>query len=192
MKRLILATAAVTLLLTVVAARAGDGWSVTLEPEHERMQSSSGNFWSDSLAAIVAYRQGDNKYDFKVELDKDHDAAAATSGKVEARYRRYFDKLAGIEPSVRVSLGESMNTGSEFAFYTVQPKLSYELGNGWEPYVSVRYRDAFETSHDYFTRTFYLGAAYEVNKDWEIEPSYFHKNGVEKSNGIKLEVTRSF
>ena len=103
-----------------------------------------------------------------------------------------LDKLAGIEPSVRVSLGESMNTGSDFAFYTVQPKLSYELGNGWEPYVSVRYRDAFETSHDYFTRTFYLGAAYEVNKDWEIEPSYFHKNGVEKSNGIKLEVTRSF
>ena len=146
----------------------------------------------EKARAIVAYRQGDNKYDFKVELDKDHDAAAATSGKVEARYRRYFDKLAGIEPSVRVSLGESMNTGSDFAFYTVQPKLSYELGNGWEPYVSVRYRDAFETSHDYFTRTFYLGAAYEVNKDWEIEPSYFHKNGVEKSNGIKLEVTRSF
>jgi hypothetical protein len=194
MKKMFIAAAAISVLAGTGFARAGDGWSVTLEPEHERLKADDGShFDSDSLAISAAYRSGADKYDLKVETSKDHDAAGAVGGKLEMRYRRYFDKWAGIEPSVRVSLGEATNSGGpDFAFYTVQPKLAYEIGNGWEPYFSIRYRDAFASKYDYFTRTFYLGAAYEVDSAWEIEPSIFHKNGSETSNGVKLEITRSF
>ena len=121
-----------------------------------------------------------------------HSGPAASSSKVEIRYRRYFDKLAGTEPSLRVSVGDVISTGSDFSYYTIQPKLAYEVGS-WEPYVSVRYRNAFDSgSHPYQTRTYYLGAAYDAGQGWEIEPSVFHKNGVETSNGVKLEITKSF
>lgn len=194
MKSLLIPGLLLGLSAAALNVHADNGWSATLEPEHERILVNGGNnFWSDSLAMIVAYRQGANKYDFKVEADKDHDAAAATSSKIEMRYRRYFDKLAGIEPSVRVSVGEVLGTGSDFSYYTIQPKLAYDLGNGWEPYFSVRYRNAFDNeAHPYLTRTYYLGAAYDMGSGWEIEPSVFRKNGVETSNGVKLELTKNF
>jgi hypothetical protein len=180
------------LFLPPQSAQAGDGWSATLEPEREKVKVNGGSdFYSDSLALSVAYREGANKYDFKVEADKDHDAAAASGAKIEARYRRYFDQLAGIEPSVRVSVGENFGSGLDFSFYTIQPKLAYEIGS-WEPYISIRYRNAFDTSHKYMTFTSYLGAAYDAGNGWEIEPSVFHKNGDDHTNGVKLEITKSF
>jgi hypothetical protein len=192
MKHLLIAGAAISLLSTALQTQAGDGWSVTLEPEHERVKvSGGGDFYSDSLAMSVALRDGENKYDFKVETDKDHDATGATGGKWEARYRRYFGKVLGIEPSVRVSAGENICSPDNFTFYTIQPKLAYEIGD-WEPYFSVRYRSAFNSQkYGYQTRTYYLGAAYSFNK-WEIEPSVFHKNGDDHTNGVKLEITRNF
>ncbi len=181
-------------LLYCSTAFAADGWSLTFEPEHERVQVRGGaDFYSDSMASIFSYRQGMNRFDFKLETSKDHDASAATGGKVEVRYRRYFQKLVGLEPSLRVSLGKAYNSGGpDFPFFTIQPKFAYELANGWEPYVSVRFRDAFESSRHYQTTTTYVGVAVPLGHGWEIEPSVFSKSGNERSTGIELEITISF
>lgn len=190
----ILITGALCSLISSPIAFAGEGWSFTFEPEFERVKVSGGSdFNSTSLASILSYREGLNKLDFKLETAKDHDAAASTGGKVEVRYRRYFEKLAGIEPSLRVSLGETFNSGkSDFPFFTVQPKLAYELNDHWEPYVSLRYRNAFESGKNYQTETLYVGVAINVGRGWEIEPSVLRKFGDEESYGFKFEITKSF
>jgi hypothetical protein len=174
-------------------AKDGD-WDGTIEIETERVKVPGGSdFRSDSLAFIYGYRVGPNKFDFKLEGDKDHDAAAGTGEKIEFRYRRYFTEIAGIEPSLRMSVGENMQSGngSSFGYYTVQPKLVYALGNGMEPYVSVRYRQRI-AGGDWHTWTSYFGIAFEIGKSWEIEPSIFTKTGIEKTNGCKVEITRKF
>jgi hypothetical protein len=179
-------------LIAATSAFAGDGWKSTLELEKERIKAPGGaDFWSDSAALVIGHREGANQFDFKIEEDKDHDKAAATGDEIEAQFERYFGKISGFEPSLRVGIGENIQNGngSSFSFYTIQPKISYDLGNGVEPYVSVRYRQRFDNT-DWHTSTWYLGTAFAMPNGWQLEPSLFHKAGVETSNGFKLEITR--
>jgi len=182
-------------LIVIPPALAADGaWENTVEVESEQVEVPAGkDFRSDSLAFIVGYRTGDNKFDLKLELGKDRDAAAETGGKLEFRFRRYFPKVAGIEPSLRLSLGENIKngSGSSFGFYTIQPKLAYDIGHGMEPYVSVRHRQRFD-GPNWQTTTCYAGIAFALDRGWEIEPSLFHKSGIETTNGLKVEITRKF
>lgn len=194
---------ALAALLTAGSALALDGpeikppketWNFTLEPEHERVKNPNGDFSSDSLAAIFGYRIGDHKFDLKTEISKDHDAAASTGGKLEARYRYYIGNFNGFKPSIRVSAGENFQNGAgSFAFWTVQPKLGYESGN-WEPFYSVRWRNSFtnHSLHNYSTTTQYLGVEYKIDKSWSVEPAIFHKSNDETSNGVKIEIQKKF
>jgi hypothetical protein len=58
-------------LLACSPAMAGDGWSYTLETEFERVEADGGNdFNAASIAGILGYRSGMNKFDFKLEITK--------------------------------------------------------------------------------------------------------------------------
>ncbi|MFO0762505.1 MAG: hypothetical protein U0359_39060 [Byssovorax sp.] len=191
-KAIALGSLAVLLLLSAPAR--ADGWSATLEVEHERITSPPPALWTDSLAAIISFRAGLHQLDFKLEGGRDEDFGQGVGGKVELRYRLHLPTALGIKTSVRVSLGENISPGygGTFPYFTVQPKIAYVLPFGIQPYVSARYRDALDAERYFRTFTYYGGVSFQAFDSWSIEPSVFHKVGDECSNGMKLELSRSF
>jgi hypothetical protein len=92
----------------------------------------------------------------------------------------------------RVGLGEKIQTGGNFGYYTIEPGITYNVYKDVKLSLSDRYRDAFQDNKKYQTNTIYAGATYDVNSFDTVGVKMYRKYGDTESNGVEVTYTRWF
>ncbi len=195
MKKTLIAASLAILSMSAFASN-DQGMFVGGEFESERVRPDGANhFTENSLSAIVGHKFQENKVDLKVSGMKDNLSNTDTNYSAEIRYKRVFRTGTNIEPSVRIGVGRNYITnGEDFNYFTVEPKVSYDLKNGFAPFVSVKFKDSFDSKYnDFRATTAYLGVAYKPTRDIEIEPALFVTEGNNyRSTGARIELIKQF
>lgn len=181
---------AVSLTFATFAVQAENRGFITLEGEVENKHGTSNDV--DSFNLIPGVKLGDYTVDLKVQAQST-DNTRKTSANIEPRVK-YNYKIGMTDLSVwgRVGLGEKIQDGGNFGYYTIEPGLTYSVIKDLKLNVSDRYRDSFSEGKGYRTNTIYAGATYDVNSFDTLGLKLYRKYGETESNGVEFNYTRWF
>ena len=85
---------------------------------------------------------------------------------------------------------EEFNSGNSSNSYSLEPKLIYEA-NGFQPFISASYSRDFNGGS--IAKEYSVGFKVDTFESLSLQPSFFYsKDGSEKSNGVRLELVKSF
>ena len=171
-------------------AQAENRGFITLEGELENKHNTSNDVNSFNL--IPGVKLGDYTVDLKTQVQST-DNTRSNSANIEPRVK--YDYKIGMTDFTawgRLGLGEKIQDGGNFGYYTVEPGLSYALLPGAKLFVSDRYRDSFSDNKGYRTNTIYAGASYDVNSFDTVSAKLYRKYGDTESNGVEFAYTRWF
>ena len=171
-------------------AQAENRGFITLEGELENKHGTSNDVNSFNL--IPGVKLGDYTVDLKTQVQST-DNTRSNSANIEPRIK-YNYKIGMTDLSVwgRLGLGEKIQTGGNFGYYTVEPGISYAVLPNAKLFVSDRYRDSFSDGKNYQTNTVYLGGTYDVNSFDTVGLKLYRKYNDTESNGVEFAYTRWF
>ena len=183
-------TLAISLAFATFAVQAENRGLITLEGELENKHGTSNDVNSFNL--IPGVKLGDYVVDVKTQVQST-DNTRTTSANIEPRIK-YNYKVGMTDLTVwgRLGLGEKIQDGGNFGYYTIEPGVSYSLTKDIKLSVSDRYRDAFADNHAYRTNTIYAGTTYDVNSFDTLGLKLYRKYGDTESNGVEFNYTRWF
>ena len=163
---------------------------ITLEGELENKHGTSNDVNSFNL--IPGVKLGDYTIDLKTQVQST-DNTRSNSANIEPRIK-YNYKIGMTDLSVwgRLGIGEKIQTGGNFGYYTIEPGVSYAVTKELKLNLSDRYRDAFADGKAYQTNTVYLGATYDVNSFDTVGLKLYRKYNDTESNGVEFAYTRWF
>jgi hypothetical protein len=192
-------------LATVAHAESG----VEYEIGSEKGKSASNNFATsvrNDWIAVTPFWDLEDGWDVSLKFEgaRDQTPGASLENKIEARIRKSWELGAGWGAGLRVGLGEDFNQQSpvaagqtqDFAYYLVEPRVTYEITSKATGVVSYRYRNAFKNQSEqlYFeSNTAKIGVDYKVTDKDEIGFRFDDKFGAqEHSKGFEFTYARSF
>jgi hypothetical protein len=199
MKKLLL-----SLMLASSFAYAGSGVEYEIGSENGHSAPNwNGPAVTNNWFAITPWTEWGQGWDagLKFEGARDNTPGASLENKIEARIRKSYELGSGFGAGFRVGVGEDFNqqgpvTGSQqgdFAYYLVEPRLTYEATPNLTPGISYRYRNAVSSGHYFQTNTAKIGADYKVTEKDEVGVRYDKKYGGDQhSNGFEVTYSRSF
>ena len=163
---------------------------ITLEGELENKHNTSNDVNSFNL--IPGVKLGDYTVDLKTQVQST-DNTRSNSANIEPRIK-YNYKIGMTDFSAwgRLGLGEKVQTGGNFGYYTTEAGLTYSATKDLKLSLSDRYRDAFQSDKSYQTNTIYAGATYDVNSFDTVGLKLYRKYGDTESNGVEFAYTRWF
>lgn len=189
-------------LVTGTAFAGNAGVTTEFEGEYGKGKDSGTN--GSSISVAPYYKFGDGwKADVKFEAGRDTGTEDGNvkplDGKIEARIRKDYKLTDNLSAGLRLGIGEKFNgsnnagTTTDFAYYTVEPIVTYKVTEPWSVNASWRYRNAFDASnYSFSTNTYKVGTAYKITKEDEVGVKYFEKYGDSRSNGFELVYSRGF
>jgi hypothetical protein len=129
----------------------------------------------------------------KFESGRDKTAGANLEDKVEARLTQSFD-IGKLTLGLRGGVGRKLTqTGSDFNYYLVEPRVSYAVTDSLSAAGSYRYRNAFDSGHSFLTNTSKVGVDYKITKLDEVGVRYAKKiGGDEQSHAWEFTYSRNF
>ena len=171
-------------------AQAENRGFITLEGELENKHGTSNDVNSFNL--IPGVKLGDYTVDLKTQVQST-DNTRSNSANIEPRIK-YNYKIGMTDLSVwgRLGLGEKIQTGGNFGYYTIEPGVTYGVTKDLKLSLSDCYRDAFADDKAYQTNTVYLGATYDVNSFDTVGLKLYRKYNDTESNGVEFAYTRWF
>lgn len=163
---------------------------ITLEGEYENIHATSNDVTAFTL--IPGAKLGAVTVDLKTQVST-KEGSRTNSANIEPRVK-YDYKIGMTDFTVwgRLGLGEKIQNGGNFGYYTVEPGISYTVLPGAKLFVSDRYRDSFQDNKGYRTNTIYLGGSYDVNSFDTVSAKLYRKYDDTESNGIEFAYTRWF
>ena len=173
-------------------AVAGDNKAfITLEGEYENIHGSTNDVRSLNIIPGVKQANGFT-YDLKTQIQSKKDDQS-NSANIEPRIR-YDYKIGMTDLTVwgRVGLGEKIQNGGNFGYYTIEPGITYALAKDAKLFVSDRYRDSFSDGKNYQTNTIYVGASKDLTDVDTLGLKLYRKYENTESNGVEVAYTRSF
>ena len=177
-------------LFASFGAHAENRGFITLEGELENKHNTSNDVNSFNL--IPGVKLGDYTVDLKTQVQST-DNTRTNSANIEPRIK-YNYKIGMTDFSAwgRLGLGEKVQTGGNFGYYTTEAGLTYAATKDLKLSLSDRYRDAFQSDKAYQTNTIYAGATYDVNSFDTVGLKLYRKYGDTESNGVEFAYTRWF
>lgn len=184
-------TVAVLMALASTGALAENRAFITLEGEMENIHNTGDDVTAFTL---IPGAKLDNGFtvDLKTQVST-KEGARTNSANIEPRIR--YDYKIGMTDFTawgRLGLGEKIQNGGNFGYYTIEPGISYNVIKGGKLFVSDRFRDAFSDGKGYQTNTLYLGGSYDVNSFDTVSAKLYRKYEDTESNGIEVAYTRWF
>jgi hypothetical protein len=85
-----------------------------------------------------------------------------------------------------------VNHNEAYAYYTIEPGVTYKVNDKTSVTLSDRYRDAFASGKAYQTNTIYLGGDYKVDAADTVSARLYRKYEDGPSNGFEVSYTRWF
>ena len=171
-------------------AQAENRGFITLEGELENKHNTSNDVNSFNL--IPGVKLGDYTIDLKTQVQST-DNTRSNSANIEPRIKyNYKIGMTDLSAWGRLGLGEKVQTGGNFGYYTAEAGLTYGVTKELKLFVSDRYRDSFQDNKGYQTNTIYAGASYDVNSFDTVGAKLYRKYGDTESNGIEVAYTRWF
>lgn len=169
---------------------------ITMEYEYEHGEGKDAGTNGSSVALAPYYKFGDGwKADVKFEGGRDFGSIDGQNNpidaKIEARIRKDYKLTDNLSAGLRLGLGERYGN-QDFAYYTVEPIVTYKINQPWSVNASYRYRNAFNKSNNFETDTYKIGTAYKVTPDNEVGVKYFQKYGDARTQGVELVYTHGF
>jgi len=146
---------------------------------------------SDMRAAILTVRDNitNNVFGDISVVGVKVDSTQAISNRVEGGLMVRSD--TGL--ALRVALGERYTGRTNYAYYSVNPSFSTNIGKtGFVGSVGWRFREAFDSVNNDQTRSWRFGLAYNVNKTNQVGVAYYKVNGTIEQNIVGLNYTRRF
>lgn len=181
------------LMAASFAANAAGTASFAVEAEHEAIEGSGDDV--NSLSFIPGYKfENGIKLDVKL-TGKQADDSNSTSVAFEPRVKYMFPINETFALGGRVSLGESLSNGGDYAFYTIEPIAEWAFANRWLANVSFKYKDPLSNNHGVQSETLYLGAGYKVTDAQTVSAKVYTRNNqgpVADSNGIEVNYSIAF
>ncbi|CAB4133082.1 hypothetical protein UFOVP250_35 [uncultured Caudovirales phage] len=185
MKRSILLTA---LLAISLNASADVKPFVTLEVDHEGVHSGNDN---NSLNVIPGIKLDNITVDVKGQVSR-QDETKNISTAFEPRIKYDLPVGYGLTAWARVGLGEKLNSGDAFGYYTIEPGVTYQYSKEVTLSISDKYRDSFATGKDYQTNTVYAGGSYTLGATDTIAAKLYRKYNDTESTGVEVAYTHWF
>lgn len=187
MKKLALA---LTLAFASLGAQAENRAFITLEGEYENIHGSSNDV--NAFTLIPGAKLGAVTIDLKTQVST-KEGSRTNSANIEPRIK-YEQKIGLTDFTVwgRLGLGEKIQNGGNFGYYTIEPGISYTVVKGGKLFVSDRYRDSFQDDKGYRTNTIYAGGSYDVTDFDTLSAKLYRKYDDTESNGIEFAYTRWF
>jgi len=193
------------MLATVAHAESGVEYEVGSEKGHTAPNWNGPAVRNDWIAVTPFWELEDGwDVSLKFEGARDQTPGASLENKIEARIRKSWELGAGWGAGLRVGLGEDFNQQSpvaagqtqDFAYYLVEPRVTYDLTSKATAVVSYRYRNAFKNQSEqlYFeSNTAKIGVDYKVTEKDEVGFRFDDKFGEqEHSKGFEFTYARSF
>ena len=180
------------LALSLISSFAYAGGNIETELGREKNSSGTVNQW---FAVVPTWELGSGwDAGFKVETARDTTAGSNIESKIEARVRKSVDLGAGFGAGLRVGVGRDLSQeGSDFNYYMVEPRVTYDVTHSLTAVTSYRYRDAFQSGHSFLTNTEKVGFDYKLTKLDEVGIRYAKKvGGDQQSNAWELTYVRGF
>jgi hypothetical protein len=181
----------VLLALAVVSTFAQAG---SFETEYGQEKIKSTGVTNQWLAVAPNFDLGNGlEAGLKFEGSRDKTAGANLEDKVEARLTQTYH-FGPASAGLRVGVGRDFNNyNNDFNYYSVEPRVGYDVTESLSAKASYRYRDAFETGHAFHTNTTKVGFDYKVTKNDEVGVRYAKKfGGDEQSHGWEFAYSRGF
>jgi len=183
-------TLAVLMALASAGALAETRGFITLEGESENKHATSNDVGSFNL--IPGVKLGDYTIDLKTQVQST-DNTRSNSANIEPRIKyNYKIGMTDFTAWGRLGIGEKIQTGGNFGYYTIEPGLTYSATKDIKLTVSDRYRDAFADGKAYQTNTIYGGVTYDVNSFDTVGLKLYRKYEDTESNGVEVAYTRWF
>lgn len=184
-------TLAVLMALVSTGALAENRAFITFEGESENIHSSNKDITAFTLIPGVKL---DNGYtlDLKTQVST-KDGDRTNSANIEPRIK-YDYKIGMTDFTVwgRLGLGEKIQDGGNFGYYTIEPGITYNVIKDLKLSLSDRYRDSFAEGKKYQTNTLYAGASYNVTDVDTLTGKLYRKYEDTESNGVEFSYTRWF
>ena len=185
MKKLILLTA---LILSSAAAQAG-----SITAEYTDVQGAKGG--ADQVQMMISVKENINKnisVDGKIQ-NSQTTGSNALSTRVELG-TAYTTPLFGVNPYVRVAVGSKYKNTGDFAYYSVEPGVSFPTGvDKLTGRLAWQFRTAFDSvATADTTHMWRAGASYAVTKTDSVGVRYDNMRGDANSTSWNLVYTRSF
>lgn len=182
---------AVAALLVSGLAQAGGYAGVEYSNEHNRVTDKD-----NVKGAVVAGYKADGGMDYSIKMESSQTdiGNGSISTGVEARARKNFDAIVGLNPYLGVRLGEKMSSSTHFSHYAVDAGVKFPIAGAISGDVGVRYRNAFDTINVFQSTRYHATVAYALTKQDSIGLRYSQAYGDsgEAKNAYRLSYTRSF
>jgi hypothetical protein len=189
MKKVILTA----LLASVFGVAHADDAFLTIQGEYQDVHGGND---SRNLNIIPGYKwtqgvlQGVT-VDVKAQIE-DQDNTTKVSSNFEPRIKYEYVLGSGLKVWGRVSIGEKLATNNNFAYYRIEPGVTYSVNPRLDVFVSDRFSDAFASGKGYETNTPYVGATYKVSTKDSVTADIYRSYVNTESTGLELAYTRWF
>lgn len=101
----------------------------------------------------------------------------------------------GLSGYARVATGAAYISGSDsFAYYSVEPGVKYDVGQGTSVKVAYRYRDAYDNTANsgFQTSTARFGLEHSLNKNLSVSLGYDRSYGDSKYDAVLVGLNAKF
>jgi len=185
MKKLILLTA---LILSSAAAQAG-----SFTAEYTDAQGVKGG--ADQVQLMISVKENINN-NFSVD-GKIQNTQTTGSNALSTRVElgsTYTTPLFGVNPYVRLAVGDKYKNTGDFTYYSVEPGINFPTGvDKLTGKLAWQFRTAFDSvATADTTHMWRAGATYAVTKSDSVGVRYDNMRGDASSNSWNLVYTRNF
>lgn len=92
----------------------------------------------------------------------------------------------------RSAIGQKFVTGDQYAYWSFEPGLRYQLYKSWSIKTGLRFRDSFDTRFDESTRTYRAAVEYAVNAATSVSVGVDRHKGEIEQNSLGIGLTHRF
>ena len=101
-------------------------------------------------------------------------------------------KIPYVKVGVRSAVGEKFTNGDSYAYWLVEPFVSYDLTSDVSVKGSYRYRDAFDTGNNDQTNTYKVAVEYKYTTNTQFGVSVGKTTGDSEYTALQAAVTYKF
>lgn len=181
-----------TLLFLTTAFAEDYKWEAKITPSITTIKPTDGSpkYDTQGLTTALGYNWNNDQIEISATNTQAKSPINETSSTLSLGYEKSLWDYKDFSSTLKFSLSREFNAGNSANSYTLEPKFMYDI-DGFQPFLSFAYSKDFNGGTA--TKEYSLGIKFEPLDSLAIQPSYFYvKDGSEKTNGIRLEVVKSF
>lgn len=143
-----------------------------------------------SVTSALGYNLNDDQIEFSLTSTQAQSPINETNSTLSFGYEKSLGNYKDFSSTIKISISKEFNSGNSSNSYSLEPKLIYDA-NGFQPFISASYSRDFNGGS--IAKEYSVGFKVDTFESLSLQPSFFYsKDGSEKSNGVRLELVKSF